>query len=241
MSYPQDPPAELRIINRQYARIADAPAANPELSLQAVNTSKLATGAMALVWNQSVGAGFTNRSIYVLDKGADPVVSATVAVFNGSGGGVWRQTPSASDTVSFTAVNYPAGIRLESIADVPLTAGAGDVVIATVTGITNISGSIWALQGIGHVQVADDGTGGSVVEVRLEQQQDGGGYIVQETRTATLLANQHLDFSMNPFILAALPTSSIDVRLVANATTQDATVIGNTNGGNQIDFQRLSK
>lgn len=240
MSYPQDPPAELRVLSRQYALSSAAPSGSENLSLQAVNTAKLQNGALAVVWNQASGVG-TVRSFYVLEKSAAAVVADTTARFNASGGGVWRRVPQA-EASSTSFQSYEILARLSKATATALTAPSGDVVLDTSSAITGNGESLFAVAANGHVQIVDDGTGGAVVEAAIQQQVNGGGWNDIIRRSATLLAGQAIDLDITASVIASDPADSIELRTVAAVTVQDATVTaGSPNFGNQVDLVKLQQ
>jgi hypothetical protein len=213
-----DPPADLRVIVRKYAVASSAPAGQPELSLQAYNTTKLQNGAVAFVYSAGgASSGIDgDRNMYVFDRSADTITTNDASGFAPlKGGGIWRRVPQMSS--GYTGLS---SVQTDAGGDDTLTAGAAATVVATETFTSNADAQYVVDAAI---QINAGAVGGSEVTVNLERNIDGGAWSTIDTYTLTMLADQQTVVAL----FGEISTSggnTIGLRVTAAAATQDSSV-----------------
>lgn len=213
-----DPPADLRVIIRKYAVASSAPAGQPELSLQAYNTSKLQNGAVAFVYSAGGSSSGINgdRAMYVFDRSADTSVTNDVSGFAPlKGGGIWRRVPQmAGGYTGLSSVQTDVG------GGDTLTAGAAATIVATETFTSNADAHYVVNAAL---QINAGAVAGSEVTVNLERNADGGAWSVIDTYTLTMLADQQTVVPLYGEQTASGGTT-IGLRVTAAAAAQDSSV-----------------
>ncbi len=212
-------PADLRIIQRKYARAIEVPATeSPSMALQNYNTSKLQDGALAVVYaSGAYGTESGQPKMFVFRRNYTGAAFTNSDSFTPSAGpGYWAQYDLG------TVYSMQA---LESGGAVTLTAGAGDQTL-----VEPIQ-STWnnAYTGIARVEarvLVTTTTAGAVVTLTLEgDSYDTTGvptYATLATDTFTSITNQQTQLTLVGFLTIENPFYRFRVR--GNSVTQTAAV-----------------
>jgi hypothetical protein len=220
-----DPPADLRCIIRPYLHASQAAVGeSPSLALDALNTTKIPNGALALILNNNY-SGVEDRgpkAQYIFKKFGTTALTSDDNVVPGLGGGVWVRMLDGNLLVSSQVLNN---------VPVTLTAGAGltEVVISGVLG-GQAPFLRYQLEAIASLRVTGGAVAGAVVAAQLQYSYQVGapswvdlGPIAPDF---TLLADQQVDIALHArsILITAIEGATLLTRIVATDTVQTTTV-----------------
>jgi hypothetical protein len=222
----QDAPPELRLIVRKYSQRSYLPAGeNPSLCLQNYNTSRLQSGAVAMVTHNFGATLFdTKRVFYVFDKEyAGAVVNDQYALTPLAGGGIWVMVKDGSYIGNEDAIG-PA-------APVTLTAAAPEATIYTFT--DGVDSYMWRRLSITATVIVTATTIGAVPVIGM----DYSSYLppaapvwtaVAADKSITMLANQQAMLTLVPAnVVLVRPGYTLGIRVVGLTTVQDVVIPAN--------------